>query len=91
MLGPVHHGRMPRRKRITLTIDDDVYAQMQRMRREDGLSPSAAINALARRGLVEGRAPGRRYVHHARAMHQRVDLTSIGEVLDSLDQPLSSR
>lgn len=73
--------------RTTITIDDDVYAEMQRMRRDQGLGPSVALNTLARRGMLarpQGREP---YVHEARAMGARVDLSNIGEVLDLLDEP----
>lgn len=77
--------------RTTITVDDDVYAEMQRLRREEGLGPSAAINALARRGMVRAETSAQRYVHHARAMGSRVDLTNIGEVLDLLDQPTAAR
>lgn len=72
--------------RTTITIADDVYAEMERLLREEGLGPSEAINTLARRGMAR---PGRvDYVYTPVSfdMGYRVDITNVGEVLDLLDQ-----
>lgn len=71
--------------RTTITIADDVYAEMERLRREEGLGPSEAINTLARRGME---APRVDYVYEPVAVDlgvARYDYTNIGEVLDLLD------
>lgn len=71
--------------RTTITVADDVYAEMERLRREEGLGPSEALNLLARRGMT---APRTDYVYVPRAYNLglKVDITNIGEVLDLLDQ-----
>ncbi len=38
--------------RVTVTLDDDVFAEAERMCREQGLKIGAAINELARRGIA---------------------------------------
>lgn len=42
-----------------MTLDDDVAAMLQRLRRERGLSLKALINDLIRAGLRQARAPRR--------------------------------
>ena len=71
--------------RTTVTLDDDVVAAVEKLRRERGLGLSAAINELARTGAqpTRKRAAFRQPTH---AMGMRVDVTNIGEVLDILDQ-----
>ncbi len=72
--------------RTTITVADDVFAEMERMRREEGLGPSEALNTLARRGM---QARGRMevdYVHPTRDLGVLVDVANIGEVLELLDQ-----
>jgi len=71
--------------RTTFTLEDDVAAEVERMRREEGLGISEAVNRLIRRGLVtpKQRTP---YVHESYDMGIKVDVTNIGEVLDLLDQ-----
>ena len=71
--------------RTTVTIADDVYAEMERLRREEGLGPSEALNLLARRGMTAPRTDYV-YVHRSYPLGAKVDLTNIGEVLDMLDQ-----
>lgn len=71
--------------RTTITVADDVAAEMERLRREEGLGPSEALNLLARRGMT---APRNDYVYVPRSadLGPRIDYTNIGEVLDLLDQ-----
>lgn len=70
--------------RTTITVADDVFAEMERLRRTEGLGPSEALNLLARRGIATGT---RRvdYVHQSRDLGIKVDVMNIGEVLDMLD------
>lgn len=71
--------------RTTLTLADDVAAEVERLRREEGLGLSAALNLLARRGMVASQeaAP---YVHRTADLGLKVDVSNIGEVLDLLDE-----
>jgi hypothetical protein len=70
--------------RTTFTLDDDVAAAVDALRRKEGIGPSEAVNRLVRRALAAkgDRAP---YEHRARSMHARVDVADIGAVLDLLD------
>ena len=70
--------------RTTVTLDDDVAAEVDRLRREEGIGPSEAINRLIRRGMT---APRQRtpYRHETRDMGLKVDVTDIGAVLELLD------
>lgn len=58
---------------------------MERLRREEGLGLSEAVNVLIRRGLAQ---PRRRttYEHRSADVGLRVDVTDIGAVLDILDE-----
>ncbi len=72
--------------RTTITVADDVAAEMERLRREEGLGPSEALNLLARRGMT---APRVDYVYTPITFDMgkaRFDYANIGEVLDLLDQ-----
>lgn len=68
-----------------MTLDDDVVAAVEKLRRERGLGLSAAINELARSGAQPIRARAA-FRQPTRAMGMRMDATNIGELLDSLDQ-----
>jgi hypothetical protein len=70
--------------RTTFTLDDDVAAEIERLRREDGLGLSEAVNQLARAGMT---APSRQhtYSHQSVAVGLKIDVSDIGAVLDILD------
>lgn len=70
--------------RTTFTLDDDVAAAVELLRREEGLGLSEAVNRLIRAGMV---GPKRRstYRHRDADLGLRVDVTDIGAVLDLLD------
>lgn len=72
--------------RTTISIDDDVAAAVDRLRREQGLGLSAAVNQLARAGM---RATPRRRTFRQRTarLGLRIDVSNVAEVLDALDQP----
>jgi len=71
--------------RTTLTLDDDVAAAVQKIRRDQGVGVSEAVNRLARAGLAK---PAKRkvYVHKSFPMGIKVDVSNIGEVLELLDE-----
>jgi hypothetical protein len=73
--------------RTTVNVDEDVAAEIARLRREQGIGLSAALNLLARRGLAAGAAPRTRFRQESADLDARVDVTNIGEVLDLLDEP----
>ena len=41
--------------RTTVTLGDDVHAEMERLRRDEDLRPSEALDLLARRGMTQPR------------------------------------
>jgi Arc/MetJ family transcription regulator len=71
--------------RTTITLDEDVAAAAQRIRREEGVGISEAINRLARAGLAQP-AKRRRYEHRSAQLGIKVDISNIGAVLDLLDE-----
>lgn len=72
--------------RTTVTLDEDVAAAVAQLRRERGLGVSAALNELARRGLVgrPTRRPFRQATSSGRAL---IDVTNVAEALELLDGP----
>lgn len=70
--------------RTTFTLDQDVAVEVERMRREEGIGLSEAVNRLIRRGLVSPRSQTS-YEHRPTSLGLRVDVTDIGAVLDLLD------
>lgn len=71
--------------RTTLNLDADVATEVGRLRREEGIGLSEAVNRLVRIGMT---APSELppYRHETRPLGLKVDVTDIGEVLDLLDQ-----
>ena len=70
--------------RTTVSLDPDIEAEVERLRRDEGVGLSEAVNLLARRGLARGKRPAR-YVHRSTDLGITVDVTNIGDVLDLLD------
>lgn len=70
--------------RTTFTLADDVAAEVEKLRRSEGIGVSDAVNRLIRRGLVTGvnRQP---YRHQTAAIGIKIDITNIGSDLDLLD------
>lgn len=72
--------------RTTVTLDDDVVRAVEELRREQGLGTSAALNALARRGLAHDRGTRRAFNQRVSSMGRaRVPLDDIGAVLEVLE------
>jgi hypothetical protein len=70
--------------RTTFTLDPDVAAEVERLRREEGIGPSEAVNRLIRQGMARP-GPAKEYRHRSESVGLKVDVTDIGEVLDLLD------
>lgn len=70
--------------RTTLNLDDDVLAEVERLRREEGLGLSEAVNRLIRAGMQPTERPTP-YEHRSQSIGLKVDVSNIGEVLDLLD------
>lgn len=69
-----------------MSLDDDVAAAVDQLRRERHLGLSEAVNDLIRVGL---RAPHKRPVFRQRTadLALRVDVSNVAEALDLLDGP----
>lgn len=74
--------------RTTINLDPDVSAAVQRLRRDEGLGLSEALNRIARAGLV---ATGRRPRFKQRTIDMGeflVDVTNVAEALDIIEGPM---
>lgn len=72
--------------RTTFTLDADVAAEVERLRRHEGVGISEAVNSLIRQGLSR-RPPRVPYEHQADAVGLSVDVSDVGAILDLLDDP----
>lgn len=72
--------------RTTVSLDDDVAAEVSRLRKERGIGVSEAVNALIREGLTRrgSRVP---FIQESSDMGALLDLSNIAEVLDLLEGP----
>ena len=71
--------------RTTLTLDDDVAVQLERLRRARDLSLKDLINDALRRGLREMREPPReRRPFRTQAFHMGRPLINIDNVAEAL-------
>jgi len=75
--------------RTTVTLAPDVAAAVSRLQRERGLGVSAALNELARRGLLSGttRPP---FQQCTSRLGLRVDVRNVAAALELLDGPAES-
>lgn len=72
--------------RTTVTLDDDVAAALDRLRRERSIGLSKAVNELIRAGL-RVRQGKRGFRQRARAIGLRIDVTNVAEALELLEGP----
>ncbi len=70
--------------RTTITLEDDVAAAVERLRRERGAGISDVVNQLVRAGLATRDNP-KPYVHRSTRLGLKIDVDDIAEVLDVLD------
>ncbi len=73
--------------RTTVTLDRDVAAAVQRLRREQGLGMSEALNRLARAGLTLATERRRPYRQRTTRLALKVDVTNLAEAMEQLDGP----
>ncbi|UYM05268.1 ribbon-helix-helix protein, CopG family [Solicola gregarius] len=72
--------------RTTLSLDPDVVAAVERLRREEELGLSEAVNALVRSGLAARSASGHEpYQPRSIDVGIKVDVSNVAETLDLLD------
>jgi hypothetical protein len=71
--------------RTTLTLDDDVTAQLERLRRARNASLKDLVNEALRRGLQDMSAPPRmRKAFRTRAFHMGKPLINLDNVAEAL-------
>ncbi len=73
--------------RTTVTLADDVAAELDRLRRERSIGVSEALNELARAGMVPSKEPRKKFVQRTYPVGLKIDVTNIGEVLELLEGP----
>jgi metal-responsive CopG/Arc/MetJ family transcriptional regulator len=73
--------------RTTVSLDDDVAAAVEELRRSKHVGLSEAINELIRAGMAS--APRRRRPFRQRSadLGLRIDVSNVAEALDVLDGP----
>ncbi len=71
--------------RTTVNLTPDIEAEVDRLRREQGLGTSEAVVLLARRGLNAG-VHSSRFTQRTARLGARVDVRNIGDILDLLDE-----
>jgi hypothetical protein len=72
--------------RTTVTLDDDVAREVERLRREQSLGVSAAINALARRGMRGEETEITAFEQTVSSLGTpRIPIDDVGEALEVLE------
>ena len=71
--------------RTTITLEADVTAAVEALRREEGLGLSEAVNRLIRSALANP-SDGTAYSHLTADLGLKFDVANIGEVLALLDE-----
>jgi metal-responsive CopG/Arc/MetJ family transcriptional regulator len=72
--------------RTTVTLDDDVAAAIERLRRDRSIGLSEAINELIRAGLTVKR-PRKPFHQQSANIGFMVDVTNVAEALELLEGP----
>jgi metal-responsive CopG/Arc/MetJ family transcriptional regulator len=72
--------------RTTITLDTDVAAAVERLRRRQGIGLSEAVNELIRSGL-RARSPQSRFQQRSHDLGLRVDVRNVAETLELLEGP----
>ena len=72
--------------RTTVNLDEDVAVAIERLRREQGVGVSEAVNRLARAGMRQKprRTPFRQ---RTASIGLKVDVSNVAEALEQLDGP----
>jgi len=73
--------------RITVSLDNDVAAAVQRLRSEKNIGLSEAVNELVRAGLTVPAQRAKKFVQRSFPMSARIDVTNVGDTLELLEEP----
>lgn len=72
--------------RTTVTLDDDVAAAVEQMRRDRSAGLSEVVNELIRAGLGAKR-PRQPFRQRTESIGIRIDVTNVAEALELLEEP----
>jgi hypothetical protein len=72
--------------RTTVTLDDDVAAAVDSLRRERSIGLSEAVNELVRAGLRTKSTP-RPFRQRTHALGPGIDVTNVAEAIELLEGP----
>ncbi len=72
--------------RTTISLSEDAVAAVEKLRREQGLGLSEAVNDLIRAGLTAP-SPTGAFRQRTHDLGAGVDYTNIGEAIETLDGP----
>ena len=72
--------------RTTITLDRDVATAVRRIRREQGIGLSEAVNALIRSAL-RARRPASRFEQRTRDLGLRGDVRNVADALEIIEGP----
>lgn len=70
--------------RTTVELDDDTAAEIERLRRDEGMGVSEAVNALVRRGMLPTRK-AEPFRQQTRPLGLRIDVSNVADALDVLE------
>jgi hypothetical protein len=73
--------------RTTVTLADDVAAELERLRRERSIGVSEALNELARAGMARRQRPRRPFVQRTHEIGLGIDVTNVAEALEQIEGP----
>lgn len=74
--------------RTTVTLADDVAAELDRMRHERSIGVSEALNELARAGMVHQKEPRKKFVQRTHSLgNTLIDYTNVAEALELAEGP----
>lgn len=73
--------------RTTISLEPDVAAAVERLRRREGLGISGAVNTLVRQGLMREAVQDRPYILEPSDLGLLVDVHDVSEALEQLDGP----
>lgn len=72
--------------RTTVTLDDDVAAAVEQLKRERSIGLSEAVNELVRRGLL-ARQPRKRFRQQSEPLGLKIDVTCVARAIEELEGP----
>lgn len=70
--------------RTTVEFDDDTAAEIERLRRDEGMGVSEAVNELVRRGMLPT-TPAAPFRQQTRSLGLRLDVSNVADALDVLE------